>query len=167
MKDILFSGRLSYDMILSKAHYLGTIVPAFAEEGIFLTLESTWIDNQVTYYVFNKPFWVEFGGYHWDFEAGFITDFLSIPSYLSSIFPTNNLKVGALTSSVHDANFAFNLLSFEESNRIFFEMLKAEGFSVARATLFSSAVGSEKGRAIYDNPSPRNNAIRCKVTRLH
>jgi hypothetical protein len=164
---ILFSERLNYDMILSKGHYHDTLIQRYFDaHRVLLPYDSSWLRLDTTHYVFNEPFWVEFGGYRWDFEVGFITDFLSIPSVLTNLFPTNNLKKGAISALVHDANFGFKLLSFEESNRIFFEMLKEDGFSTGNANLFSLAVGGKVGREVYDRLDPKNTVVRCKVKRL-
>jgi hypothetical protein len=63
--------------------------------------------------------------YKYTFLKGFLTDFASVPKLLRGLVDNDDLRL-MFASLVHDANFGLHLLSFRESNWLFFKMIKAQ-----------------------------------------
>jgi len=86
----------------------------------------------------------------WQFELdrGFITDLASVPSAFKAIIDNDGPAV-VVPALVHDANFACHFLSFEDSNALFRQMIRAYGGSKAMANLAWAAVSTTYARRRY------------------
>jgi hypothetical protein len=86
----------------------------------------------------------------WQFklERGFITDLASVPSAFKAIIDNDGPAV-VVPALVHDANFSCHFLSFEDSNSLFKQMIRAYGGSVHKARLAWAAVSTTYARRRY------------------
>lgn len=80
----------------------------------------------------------------WRFDCGFIWDQASVP-----IFRNNRIEA-IIPAMPHDGAFSNHWYSFEETNRLFYQMCRAFGMGPIRAAIYYLAVNSMFGRAIWE-----------------
>lgn len=95
----------------------------------------------------------ECGVFEYHFEAGFPTDYASVPSLLRGAVDNDSPHI-VPPAFVHDANFRYHLLSFEKSNLLFKKMMKYYGASWWLRLKAYFGVSTSAGRKAYDQPKP-------------
>ena len=91
-------------------------------------------------------------GYEYQFAISFLTDLASVPKKLRGLVDNDDLRLIA-PSLVHDYNFVTHAMSFRNSNRLFYRMIRALGGSWWTATKAWLAVASPFGHYCYKNYS--------------
>lgn len=121
----------TYGITLPKWHQLRKIGD---EDALWILLHPMTVTI-----TFTDSSWVQYL-----FERGFIWDQASVPIF------KNNILEGIIPAAVHDANFSMHYLTFSETNRLFFRMLRKFGMNPIRATIYFLAVNSMFGKAIWE-----------------
>lgn len=84
------------------------------------------------------------GWWQYKFDRGFIWDQASVPIFKDDILEA------VIPAMCHDGNFSQHFVTFEETNKLFFRMLRKFGMNPIRAAVYYLAVNSMFGRAIWE-----------------
>ena len=102
------------------------------------------------------------GVLRYTFERGWVTDLASVPKKLRSFVDNDDYYI-LLAALVHDANFENKILSFKQSNVLFYKMIRHSGAGWWLATKAFIGVHNWIGKRVYNS---ERNSYNKKYKRL-